>query len=141
MRLSSILSFAGFVLLFAGTYCPLLRPLGLFNWDVYQLSQPYGMILLLVAVIGVAVSFLNQPKLMRITAWLSLALVVVLLLAAIFKVHTAFSFIPFKKFDAFLTRHIKFKWGWWVLFAGAVLALAGALSSKPKGYVKPPEVI
>lgn len=141
MRLSSILSFAGFVLLFAGTYCPLLRPLGLFNWDVYQLSQPYGMILLFVAVIGVVVSFLNQPKLMRITAWLSLALVIVLLLAAIFKVHTAFSFIPFKKFDAFLTRHIKFKWGWWVLFAGAVLALAGALSSKPKGYVKPPEVI
>jgi uncharacterized membrane protein len=140
MRLSSILSFVGFVLLFAGTYCPLLRPLGLFNWDVYQLSQPYGLVILLVAVIGVLASFLNQHKLTRVVAWTSLLLVVVLFAAAIFKVETAFSFIPFKKFDNFLTRHIKFKWGWWVLFAGPVLALAGTLSGKPKGFVAPPEV-
>jgi len=139
MRLSSILSFVGFALLFGATYCPLLRPLGLFNWDVYQLNQPYGLVLALVAIIGILSSFLNQPQLMRVTAWVSLVLVVVLLAAAIFKVQTAFSFIPFKKFDAFLTRHIKFKWGWWVLFAGAVLALAGAMSAKPKTYIKPAE--
>ena len=44
MRISSILSFIGFVLLFAGTYCPLLRPFGLINWNVYQLNQPYGLV-------------------------------------------------------------------------------------------------
>ncbi|MDN3580306.1 hypothetical protein [Mucilaginibacter flavus] len=141
MRLSSILSFLGFVLLFAGTYCPLLRPLGLFNWDVYQLNQPYGLVILLVAVVGVLASFLNQQKLTRVAAWASLLLVVVLFAAAIFKVQTAFSFIPFKKFDSFLTRHIKFKWGWFVLFAGPVLALAGSLSGKAKGYIAPPETV
>jgi predicted membrane channel-forming protein YqfA (hemolysin III family) len=141
MRLNSILSFVGFLLLFAGTYCPLLRPFHLFNWNVYQLNQPYGIVLLLVAIIGIISSFLNQHKITRASAWLSLVLVVVLLAAAIFKVKTTFSFIPFHKFDTLLTKQIKFKWGWWVLFAGPVLALAGALSSKPKGYVKPPEVI
>ncbi len=68
---------------------------------------------------------------------MALALVVLLLLASIFKVQTAFSFIPFKKLDAYLTRHVRFKWGWYVLFGGVILAMAGALSSKPKAYIKP----
>jgi hypothetical protein len=49
--------------------------------------------------------------------------VVLLLIAAVIKVETTFSFIPFHKFDSLLTRQIKFKWGWFVLFAGPVLAL------------------
>jgi hypothetical protein len=67
---------------------------------------------------------------------MALALVILLLLASIFKVETAFSFIPFKKLDAYLTRHVRFKWGWYVLFSGVILAIAGALSSKPKTYIK-----
>ncbi|WP_183560165.1 hypothetical protein [Mucilaginibacter sp. SP1R1] len=140
MRLSSILSFTGFVLLFAGTYCPLLRPFYLFSWNVYKINQPYGLVLLLIAIVGIAASFLNQVKITRIAAWLSFALVVLLLVAALLKVQTAFSFIPFPKLDAFLSRQIKFRWGWWVLFAGPVIALAGALSGKPKAYIKPEEV-
>jgi uncharacterized membrane protein len=139
MRISSILSFVGFVLLFAGTYCPLLRPFHIMNWNVYQLNQPYGLVMLLVAVIGIAGSFLNQPKIIRATAWGSVVLVVMLLIAALLKIHFAFSFIPFHKFEAFLAKQIKFKWGWYVLFAGAALALAGALSSKPKVYIKVPD--
>ncbi len=141
MRLSSILSFLGFALFFAGTYCPLLRPFHLFNWNVYQMNQPYGLVLLLVAVVGILASFLNQRKLVRITAWVSLVLVVMLLVAAILKVQFAFSFIPFHKVDAFLARQIKFKWGWYVLFAGAILALAGALNNKPKSIITAPEAV
>ncbi|QEC79135.1 hypothetical protein [Mucilaginibacter ginsenosidivorax] len=141
MRLSSILSFLGFVLLFAGTYCPLLRPFHLFNWNVYQLNQPYGIALVLVAVIGVISSFLNQYKITRACAWASVILVAVLFIAAIIKVETTFSFIPFRKFDSLLTRQIKFKWGWFVLFAGPFLALAGAINGKPKGFVKPAETV
>ncbi len=139
MRLTSILSFVGFVLLFAGTYCPLLRPFHLFNWNVYQLNQPYGIVLVLVTVIGIISSFLNQHKITKAAAWAAFILVVVLMIAAVLKVQFAFSFIPFHKLDAFLSRQIKFKWGWWVLFAGPILALAGALNSKPTGFVKPPE--
>jgi uncharacterized membrane protein len=138
MRISSILSFVGFVLLFAGTYCPLLRPFHIMNWNVYQLNQPYGLVMLLVAIIGIAASFLNQPKIIRATAWGSMVLVIMLLIAALLKIHFAFSFIPFHKFEAFLARQVKFKWGWYVLFTGAALALAGALSIR-KITVKIPE--
>jgi hypothetical protein len=140
MRISSILSFVGFVLLFAGTYCPLLRPFHIMNWNVYQLNQPYGLVMLLVAIIGIAGSFLNQPKIIRAAAWGSVVLVVMLLIAALLKIHFAFSFIPFHKFEAFLARQVKFKWGWYVLFTGAAFALAGALSIR-KITVKAPETI
>jgi hypothetical protein len=141
MRISSILSFTGFVLLFAGTYCPLLRPFHLFSWNVYQLNQPYGLVLLLAAVIGIVASFLNQPKIIRAVAWVSLVLVIMLFIAALLKIHFAFKFIPFHKFEAFMARQIKFKWGWYVLFTGAIIALAGALSSKPKVYITSTETV
>lgn len=136
MRISSILSFLGFTLLFAGTYCPLLRPFHIVNWNVYQLNQPYGLVLLLVAIIGIAASFLNQPKIIRAAAWISLILVIMLFIAALLKIHFAFSFIPFHKFENFLARQIKFKWGWYVLFSGAVIAVAGALAHKPRVFIK-----
>jgi drug/metabolite transporter (DMT)-like permease len=136
MRISSILSFIGFVLIFAGTYCPLLRPFGLFNWNVYQLNQPYGLVMLLVAVIGIAASFLNQPKIIRAAAWIATGLVVMLYIAAFLKIHFTFSFIPFHRFEAFLARQVKFKWGWYVLFAGVGFSLGGALKSKPKKFIK-----
>lgn len=72
---------------------------------------------------------------MRVTAWLSVALVVLLLVAAIMKVNSAFSFIPFKGINRFLTSQLKFQWGWYVMFAGPVLALIGALSGKPKTFM------
>ena len=133
MRLPSLISFIGFILLMAATYCPLLRPFGLFNWDVYDLNKPYGMVMLLMAVVGIIAVVLNRPKLVKLISLISLALVTLLLLAAFLKIHTSFSFIPFKGITGFLERQIKFKWGWYLLFAGPLLALAGTFF-KPSKY-------
>lgn len=130
MRISSLVSFAGFLLLIIGTYCPLLRPFGLFNMNIFKLSQPYGMVILLVAVIGILGVFLNRIQLVKFSAWLALVLASLLLLAAVLKVNASFSFIPFKTISGFLAKQIRFKWGWYVLFAGPVLALTGAFSSR-----------
>jgi len=45
-------------------------------------------------------------------------------------VHTTFSFIPFKGMAGFLTKLIKFQWGWYPLFAGAVLSVLANPKSK-----------
>jgi hypothetical protein len=132
MRIRSLISFVGFVLLIAATYCPLLRPFHLFNWNVYQLNKPFGMVILLVAVVGILGVVLDRGKLVKLTGWISLGLVTLLFIAAYLKVHTSFSFIPFKPFEGFLTRQIVFKWGWYLLFAGPVIALAGALGKQTK---------
>ncbi|TSD67123.1 hypothetical protein FFF34_006940 [Inquilinus sp. KBS0705] len=136
MRLPLLLALLGFILIIAATFCPMLRPFGLFNWDVYHMNRPYGMVILLVAVIGILGTVLNQPKILRLAAYASAVLIVLLYIAALLKVNTTFSFIPFKSLTAFLARQIKFKWGWYVLFAGAAMAVLGALLSRtPKAVV------
>lgn len=125
MRLNTLLSFIGFVVLLAATYCPLLRPFHLFNMDAFDMNKPYGIVLLLVAVIGIMGTVFNQAKIIKAVSLTALALVALLFVAAMLKVHTSFSFIPFHAIDRFLTRQIAFKWGWYVLFAGPLLSVAG----------------
>ena len=134
MRPSSLISLLGFILLITATFCPMLRPLHLFNWNVYDLNRPYGMVIMLVGVIGILGTMLNQFKITRIAAWASLILVALLYLAAVIKVKTTFSFIPFKVINTFLTKQITFKWGWVVLFGGALLAVLGGVLSKKRPY-------
>jgi predicted membrane channel-forming protein YqfA (hemolysin III family) len=136
MRPASLLSLIGFITLIAATYCPMLRPFHLMNWNVYKLNQPYGMVIMLVGVIGILCTVLNQAKVTRIAAWASLVLVVLLFIAAILKVKTTFSFIPFRGINGFLTKQIAFKWGWYVLFTGAGLSVIGALASKKRIYTE-----
>jgi hypothetical protein len=137
MRPASLISLLGFILLIGATFCPMLRPFHLFNWDVYQLNRPYGMVIMLVGIIGILGTVLNQVKITRLSAWVSLTLVILLFIAAILKVKTTFSFIPFKGINGYLTRQIAFKWGWYVLFAGALLSVIGVLINKKPNYIQP----
>jgi uncharacterized membrane protein len=136
MRLNALLSFVGFIILVAGTYCPILHPF-VGNWDVYDGNKPYGIVILLVALVGIIGTVFNRVKLISLTARLSLILVVVFYLLAQLKIHTSFSFIPFHSVDEFLTRQIKFKWGWYLLITGPLLALLGVLLTKKSNFNRP----
>ncbi len=135
MRLNALLSFAGFIILIAGTYCPVLHPF-VGNWDVYDGNKPYGIVILLVAVIGILGTVMDQRQLTKITAAVSLFLVILFYIAAVLKVHTSFNFIPFRSVAAYLSGKIRFKWGWYLLFGGPVLALIGVLTTKEKNLIK-----
>jgi hypothetical protein len=135
MPTKSYLSFAGFVMLIAATYCPLLRPFGLRNLDLYQVNQPFGLLLLLIGVIGILGVVLRQKAITWLCAWFALVLVIVLYIAAIFKIHQFFGFIPFKSISGFLARQIKFKWGWFVLLGGPILAIVGVLTTKRSAVI------
>ena len=130
MQPKAFISFAGFVMLMAATWCPLLRPFGIVTWDLYALNKPYGMVVLLIAIVGIAGIVLKQYKVSRIAGFIGLALVVLVYIAAQMKVHTTFSFIPFKGMAGFLTKLIKFQLGWYPLFAGAVLSVLANPKSK-----------
>jgi hypothetical protein len=130
MRISSFITFVGFVLIAAGCYCPLLRPFHLFNYNLFDLSKPYGMAVLLISVIGILGVALKQRALARTSAIINTLLVALIFAAAIFKVDTSFSFIPFKGLATALSHAIKYKYGWYVLFGGAVLAVGGAFADR-----------
>lgn len=130
MRLPALLSFIGFILVIAATFCPLLRPFHLTNWDAYNLNKPYAIVVLLINVVGIIGTVFNQAKITKLTAWLSLVLIFVLYIAAVLKVKTSFSFIPFHSIAGFLTNQLKFKWGWYLLFLGGLLSVLGTLLNK-----------
>jgi len=133
MRLNALLSFAGFVILIAATYCPIFHPI-IGKWDVYDGNKPYGIVILLVAVVGIAGTVFSQAKIVRMAAWLSLVLVTLFLILAILKVYTSFDFIPLHFVAKYLTSKIKFRWGWYLLFGGPLLALAGVLFDKRNSF-------
>jgi hypothetical protein len=124
MRISSLISFVGFVLVLAGAYCPLLRPFHLFNYDLFDLNKPYGMVVLLMTVVGILAVALDLRPLF--------GLVVLIYIAAFFQVKSEFNFIPFKGIASGLSKSIKFKWGWYVLFVGSIMAVSGTFGAKPK---------
>lgn len=132
MKLRSFLAFAGFVILIAATYCPLFRPFGITTWDMYDANKPYGIVVLLVAVVGIIGVVFMQSSIARMAAWLSAILIVLFYILALLKIHTSFTFIPFHAISRFLAKQIKFKWGWWLLVAGPILSLTGALRDKPR---------
>jgi len=132
MKLRSFLAFAGFVILIAATYCPLFRPFGITTWDMYDANKPYGIVVLLVAVVGIIGVVFMQSSIARMAAWLSAILIVLFYILALLKIHTSFTFIPFHALSRFLAKQIKFKWGWWLLVAGPILSLTGALRDKPR---------
>src|SRR6185312_900821 len=117
-------------------YCPLFRPLHIVNWDMYKANMPYGIVVLIVAVLGIIGVVLMQPKLVRLTALISLGLITLFYVLSLLKIHFSFNFISFHSFEKFMERQIKFKWGWWLLVAGPILALLGTIYEKPK-YKKP----
>ncbi|HVS90800.1 MAG TPA: hypothetical protein VHE59_02125 [Mucilaginibacter sp.] len=138
MKLTSFVSFAGFIILIAATFCPLFRPLHIVNWDMYKANMPYGIVVLLISVVGILGVVLMQRKLVRLTAWLAVILVALFYVLSLLKIHYSFTFIPFHSFEKFMERQIKFKWGWWLLCIGPLFALFGALKDKPK-YKAPVE--
>ena len=131
MRISSLISFVGFVLVIAGAYCPLIK-FTLLREDLFDLNRPYGMTVLLMAVVGILAVALDRRALIKIAAYVTSVLIVLLFVGAYAQAKAEFNFIPFKFFSRILTAAIKFKWGWYVLFAGGILSVAGTLASKPR---------
>jgi len=135
MRISSFISFVGFIMVFVATFCPIAH--FIINQNVYQLNKPYGLVMLLVSIVGVVATVFNNPKLVKLIAWLTVGLVVLFYIAALFKIHNYFNFIPFHVGAAYLSGKIKFKWGWYVMCVGAALGVIGVLgNSKTSAFNK-----
>jgi len=135
MRISSLISFIGFVLIIAGCYCRLLVFKVLVNWthyDIFGLSKPYGMVVLLMAVIGIISIALDRRALVKLTAYVSLVLIALLFAGVLFQVKNTLNALPFNFLAQLLSKAIHFKWGWYVLFAGGILAVGGTFAGKPK---------
>lgn len=111
----------GSIIMAAGGLCPLMHLPIIGNWnyfgiDIYMASVFYAFVLL-----GLIGAFAQKAGLLRFVGWMVILIVGLTLLAIYFKAHNCFSFIPIKKLANLASGIVKYKWGWFVILAGALM--------------------
>lgn len=113
----------GAVLLAIGGFCPLLRLPVIGNWNYFDLDPVLATVFYVLVVLALIASFLGRAGLIRFSGWAVLALVLLTLVGVYLKSHDYFSFIQVKKLVHFAAGIVKYKWGWFVILAGAVVLI------------------
>ncbi len=126
----TFVTFAGFVILIAGVFSPLISPLGLVKWNLFDLNFVLATIMIIIAGNGLGSVVAKSKRLVKFYSWLTLGLILLIFIATVIKVNTSFSFIPFPKLSHTLSKLIHYRWGWFLLFAGPILALLGSAGSR-----------
>ncbi len=120
MRTQGIL---GAVLMAIGGMCPLVWVPIKGNWNYFELDQTLAIAFYVLVVVGLTGAFTAKPKLLNFTGLASIVLVAITLAGVYFKAHDTFSFLHFKKVVNLAAGMVKYKWGWYVILAGAVLLI------------------
>jgi len=110
----------GAIILAAGGMCPLIHVPIVGNWNYFGIDVSLGIVYYVIVLLALAGAFLNQTGLMRGSGWTALLWVVLTLAAVWFKSHDYFSFIHFRKLINLASGMVKYKWGWFVIIAGAL---------------------
>lgn len=113
----------GAIVMAAGGLCPLVHVPIMGNWNYFGIDPYLGSIFYVFVVLGLLGALANKSGLMRFTGWAVVVFVILTLLAVWFKTHGAFGFLHFKKLINLASGMVKFKWGWFVILAGALLML------------------
>lgn len=113
----------GAALMAIGGMCPLVRVPIMGNWNYFDLDQTLAITFYVLVVIGLIGAFTQKIGLIKFAGWAGIVLVAVTLLGVYLKAHDSFGFLQFKKVINFAARSVKYKWGWYVIAAGAFLLI------------------
>jgi len=114
----------GAVVLAVGGMCPLVHVPIIGNWNYFGIDTTLGLVFYLIVVMALLSAFLDKGKLMRSCGWMAIIWVLLTLAAVWFKSHDYFSFIHFKKLINLASGMVKYKWGWFVIIAGALTLIS-----------------
>ena len=109
----------GAALMSIGGLSPLVHVPIVGNWNYFDLDMRLAIafyILVLLAFVG---AFLRKAKLLRFAGFGAVVLVLITLFGVYLKSHDSFSFLHFKKVINLAAGLVKYKWGWYVIVAGA----------------------
>ena len=113
----------GAVLMAIGGMCPLVRVPIMGNWNYFDLDQTLAITFYVLVVVGLIGAFTAKAGLVKFAGWAGLVLVAITLAGVYFKAHDSFGFLHFKKVVNFAAGLVKYKWGWYVIAAGAFLMI------------------
>jgi hypothetical protein len=113
----------GSALMAVGGMCPLVHVTFIGNWNYFQIDASLGIIFYVIVLLALAGSLLNKTSLMRIAGWAGTAMLILTLAAVWLKTHDAFSFLHFRKLINVASHMVSYKWGWFVVLAGALILI------------------
>ncbi|WP_316792474.1 hypothetical protein [Pedobacter frigoris] len=113
----------GSVIMAAGGMCPLMHVPIIGNWNYFDIDQRLAIAFYVMVVLGLIGSFAQKLGLIRFAGWGAVALVLITLAGIYFKAHDSFSFLHFKKLVNLAAGLVKYKWGWYVIAAGAFILI------------------
>ena len=126
MKTINYLGLTGSILVIAGWLSPMLHLPIIGNWNYWGIDATLASIVLILAVAGMFGSVSAKNKLLKISGWATLVVVILTFIAVYFKVNDYFSFIPMKKLAAVAAKIVQFRWiGWILLIVGSVLMIFG----------------
>jgi hypothetical protein len=120
MRIQGVI---GAVMMAAGGMCPLVHVTFLGNWNYFQIDPVLGIVFYFIVALGLGAAYFNWPRLMRFSGWAALVWIILTLCAVWLKSHDFFSFIHFKKLINLAAGMVKYRWGWFIIIAGALILI------------------
>lgn len=109
-----------FVVFFSAIFCPFLKVPLQANWNLYQVDTALFMITNGLLGLSVLLFFMRKLSAFRISAWVLIAWIILSFILVFFQIN---NYLGFKLIDGLLSKTLNIKWGWGVLFLGALLIL------------------
>lgn len=119
----------GTVLMAIGGLSPLMHLPIIGNWNYFDIDIRLAVAFYVLVGLGFIGAFARRSGLIRFAGIGAIVLVLITLAGIYFKAHDSFSFLHFRKLVNFAAGMVKYKWGWYVILAGA---FALALVRKPR---------
>ncbi|WP_433896135.1 hypothetical protein [Sphingobacterium mizutaii] len=118
-----------FVVFFSAIFCPFLKVPLQANWNLYQVDTALFMITNGLLGLSVLLFFMRKLSAFRISAWVLIAWIILSFILVFFQIN---NYLGFKLIDGLLSKTLNVKWGWGVLFLGALLILFSVGKNKHK---------
>lgn len=118
-----------FVVFFSAIFCPFLKVPLQANWNLYQVDTALFMITNGLLGLSVLLFFMRKLSAFRISAWVLIAWIILSFILVFFQIN---NYLGFKLIDGLLSKTLNIKWGWGVLFLGALLILFSVGKNKHK---------
>jgi hypothetical protein len=119
----------GAALMAVGGVSPLVHVPIVGNWNYFDLDMRLAITFYILVIVGLIGSFTRKAGWIRFAGFGAIVIVLITLLGVYLKSHDSFSFLHFKKLVNLAAGLVKYKWGWYVIVAGAFISFT---ARKPK---------
>ncbi|MGY4384583.1 hypothetical protein ACVWYN_001609 [Pedobacter sp. UYP24] len=113
----------GAAIMAVGGVSPLIHIPVIGDWNYFDVDMRLAIGFYILVILGLIGAFSKKQELIRFAGYGAIILVLITLFGIYLKTHDSFSFLHFKNLVNLAAGLIKYKWGWYVIVAGAFILI------------------